>query len=130
MRLRESQTTGPILLAVTIGMGAGFTAVGLRLAIDGMQLLFQGCLGGWLSNWMGYAWTIPVLALGGLIVGLLSHYIAPETRGHGIPEVMFAVARQGGRIRARVAVAKLITSAITIGSGGSAGREGPIVHIG
>lgn len=129
-RLRGSQTTGPILLAVTIGMGAGFTAVGLRLAIEGVQMLFQGQLGGWISTWIGYAWTIPVLALGGLIVGLISHYIAPETKGHGIPEVMLAVARQGGRIRARVALTKIITSAITIGSGGSAGRKGPIVFIG
>jgi len=129
-RLRGSQTTGPILLAVTIGMGAGFTAVALRVAIDWVQWLFQDALGGWLSGALGYAWTIPVVALGGLMVGVISTYFAPETKGHGIPEVMLAVARHGGRIRARVALIKIIASAITIGSGGSAGREGPIVHIG
>ncbi len=129
-RLRTSQTTGPILLAATIGMASGFIAIGLRLAIDWMQLLFQGYLGGWLSGALGYAWTIPVVALGGLLVGLISHYLAPETKGHGIPEVMLAVARHGGRIRARVAVVKFIAVAITLGAGGSAGRKGPIVYIG
>ncbi len=129
-RLRGSQTTGPILLAVTIGMGAGLTAVALRIAIENVQWLFQDVLGGWLSGWLGYAWTIPVIALGGILVGVISTYLAPETKGHGIPEVMYAVARLGGRIRARVALVKIVASAITIGSGGSAGREGPIVHIG
>ncbi len=129
-RLKISQTTGPILLAVVIGMGAGFTALGLRYAIDFMQYLFQECLGGAFKSWAGIAWTIPVIALGGLIVGLITKYLAPETKGHGVPEVMLAVARLGGRIRPRVALVKMVASAITIGSGGSAGREGPIVHIG
>ncbi|HOH31419.1 MAG TPA: chloride channel protein, partial [Candidatus Hydrogenedentes bacterium] len=110
-------------------MGAGFTALGLRYAIDFMQYLFQECLGGALKSWAGIAWTIPVIALGGLVVGLITKYMAPETKRHGVPEVMLAVARLGGRIRPRVALVKMVASAITIGSGGSAGREGPIVHI-
>lgn len=130
LRLRESQTSGPILLAVIIGIGAGLTAVALGIAIESVKWFFQGQVGGWLSGRLGYAWPIPVVALGGLIVGFISTYLAPETKGHGIPEVMYAVARLGGRIRARVALVKIVASAITIGSGGSAGREGPIVHIG
>jgi CIC family chloride channel protein len=55
---------------------------------------------------------------------------AREAKGHGIPEVMEAVALRGGKIRARVAFVKVIASALTIGSGGSAGREGPVVQIG
>ncbi len=129
-RLRGSQTTGPILMAVFIGMGAGFSALGLRYAIDFMQTLYQGYLGGMLKSGLGFAWTIPVIALGGLAVGLITKYLAPETKGHGVPEVMLAVARRGGHIRPRVALIKLLAASITIGSGGSAGREGPIVHIG
>ena len=68
--------------------------------------------------------------LGGLLVGPLVTRAAPEARGHGVPEVMEAVNRRGGRIRTRVASVKAIASALTIGSGGSAGREGPIVQIG
>lgn len=71
---------------------------------------------------------VPVI--GGLIVGLIITRIAPEVKGSGVPEVMEAFATKGGIIRFRVFIAKAITSAITLGSGGSAGREGPIVHIG
>ncbi len=69
-------------------------------------------------------------ALGGLIIGPLIYFFVPEAKGHGVPEVMEAVALKGGKIRARVAPFKAIISAICIGSGGSAGREGPIVQIG
>ncbi len=67
--------------------------------------------------------------LGGLAVGPLILF-AKEAKGHGVPEVMQALILRGGRIRARVAVAKIAASAICIGTGGSAGREGPIVQVG
>ncbi len=60
----------------------------------------------------------------------MTYYLAREAKGHGVPEVMLAVATFGGKIRARVAVVKSLASAVCIGSGGSAGREGPIVQIG
>ena len=56
--------------------------------------------------------------------------LRPEARGHGVPEVMFAVARRGGRIAPQVAAVKALASALCIGGGGSVGREGPIVQIG
>lgn len=89
VRLRESQTSGTILLALVIGMSAGLTAVVLRIAIESVQWPFQVQLGGWLSKWLGCAWPIAIVVL-----------------------------------------VKMIVSAITKGSGGSAGREGSIVHIG
>ena len=76
-------------------------------------------------------WLIPVATtLGGLISGLLVYNIAPEAEGHGTDTVVKAFHRAGGFIRARVAPLKLVASAITIGSGGSAGREGPTALIG
>jgi CIC family chloride channel protein len=72
--------------------------------------------------------VVPVI--GGLIYGPLIYRFAREARGHGVPEVMYAVAEQGGRIRPQVAVVKSLASAICIGTGGSVGREGPIVQIG
>ncbi len=69
-------------------------------------------------------------ALGGLIFGPLIYFFAREAKGHGVPEVMQAVALRGGRIRPVVAVVKSLASALCIGSGGSVGREGPIVQIG
>ena len=76
-------------------------------------------------------WLIPLATtLGGLISGLLVYNIAPEAEGHGTDTVVKAFHRAGGFIRARVAPLKLVASAITIGSGGSAGREGPTALIG
>ncbi len=75
-------------------------------------------------------WVLLLPAVGGLFVGLITRYLAPETKGHGVPEVMAAMAERGGRIRPRVVLAKALASGICIGSGGSSGREGPIVQIG
>ncbi|MGA8940023.1 MAG: chloride channel protein [Acidobacteriaceae bacterium] len=75
-------------------------------------------------------WLIPVVCtLGGLISGALVYGLAPETEGHGTDTVVKALHFTGGTLRARVAPVKLLTSAITIGSGGSAGREGPTALI-
>ncbi|MDP8236525.1 MAG: chloride channel protein [Candidatus Erginobacter occultus] len=75
-------------------------------------------------------WLIILPAAGGLLVGPLIYLFAREAKGHGVPEVMAAVLKNGGRIRPMVAVVKTIASALTIGTGGSAGSEGPIVQIG
>ncbi len=76
-------------------------------------------------------WFVPLATtLGGLISGFLVYTWAPEAEGHGTDTVVKAFHRAGGFIRARVAPLKLVASAITIGSGGSAGREGPTALIG
>ncbi|MGE3276663.1 MAG: chloride channel protein [Vicinamibacterales bacterium] len=75
-------------------------------------------------------WTVLLPAVGGLAAGLLTHYVASEARGHGVPVVMEAVALHDGRIRPRLMAIQALASGITIGTGGSAGREGPIVQIG
>jgi len=121
-----------VLIAIVIGLLGGLGAVGFRECIR----LFQ--LAAWhtdnvtlqylreLPSW----WKIASPALGGLIVGLIVVRFAAEAKGHGVPEVMEAVALRGGRIRPRVVVAKLLASGVCIASGGSVGREGPIVQIG
>ena len=75
-------------------------------------------------------WIIIVPIIGGLIVGPIIYFFAPEAKGHGVPEVMQAILLKGGAIRGRVAFIKAIASAVTIGTGGSVGREGPIIQIG
>ena len=75
-------------------------------------------------------WLVPVVTtLGGCLVGLLVEYLAPEAEGHGTDTVVRAFHRTDGVLRTRVAPVKLLASAITIGSGGSAGREGPIALV-
>lgn len=79
----------------------------------------------------GVPWYLPLIpALGGLITGLIVYTWAPEAEGHGTDAAIDAYHNKKGKIRPRVPFIKTITSAITIGSGGSAGREGPIAQIG
>lgn len=68
--------------------------------------------------------------IGGLICGAIVYRYAPETEGHGTDAVILSFHRFAGAIRRRVPLIKAISSAITISSGGSAGREGPIAQIG
>lgn len=68
--------------------------------------------------------------IGGLIVGYLTSKVSKETKGHGVPEVLESVALNNGKMNLRIPFIKIIASATTIGSGGSAGREGPIAQIG
>lgn len=75
-------------------------------------------------------WFLIIPALGGLVSGLLVFLIAPEAEGHGTDAMIEAFHRGGGYIRKRVPLVKILASAITIGSGGSAGKEGPIAQIG
>lgn len=75
-------------------------------------------------------WIVPaVTTLGGLLSGILVYHFAPEAEGHGTDTAVNAFHRKEGLIRARVAPIKMLASAITIGSGGAAGREGPIALI-
>jgi len=75
-------------------------------------------------------WLVPLATtLGGLISGLLVFTLAPEAEGHGTDAVVSAFHHAGGKLRARVVPLKMLASAITIGSGGSAGREGPTALI-
>ena len=80
--------------------------------------------------WLGLGFFVVIPVIGGLLYGPLISRFAPEARGHGVPEVMIAVADNGGRIRPQVSVVKALASALCIGVGGSVGREGPIVQIG
>jgi CIC family chloride channel protein len=127
IRLTENQTFA--FMAVVIGLVGGLAAVAFHYLIDFLSEEVFGRLADW-SDGLGAFRYIPGIVIGGLLVGPLVSRAASEARGHGVPEVMEAVNRRGGRIRTRVAYVKVVASALTIGSGGSAGREGPIVQIG
>lgn len=135
-----------LLRAITrIGLKDEYFLVLVSILIGGATGVFAHLFFGlieWVHNqsyghdgaggfYAGRAWMIVVLpTLGALIVGFITYYFAREARGHGVPEVMDAMYRKNGEIRPRVSAAKAITSALTIGSGGSAGTEGPIIQIG
>jgi CIC family chloride channel protein len=131
-KLNHSTTVKPIALAITVGLLAGIGSIVLRWLIRGVQWLFID-MGGGVGLSVGLPNTLNSVlapAVGMVAVSWLVRRWAPEAQGHGVPEVQFAVRARGGRIRARVAGIKALASAISIGSGGSVGREGPIVQIG
>ncbi|MDJ0766598.1 MAG: chloride channel protein [Myxococcota bacterium] len=120
-----------LVLAAIIGVLGGFGAVLFRELIELFRSIsFPG--GTELTDLSQTPWYLKVIppAVGGLIVGPVVYFFAREAKGHGIPEVMNAVSNRGGQIRKRVMMVKTLASAITIGTGGSVGREGPIVQIG
>jgi len=135
--LRESRA-GLFVIAVLVGAGSGLGAVVFRyliyfftwLATGHTQFGQAGYVGSSHLPWLGLGFFVVIPVVGGLIYGPLIYRYAREARGHGVPEVMIAVAEEGGRIRPQVSVVKAIASAICIGVGGSVGREGPIVQIG
>jgi len=127
--LTASDITTGIALATLVGVMAGLGAVAFRWLIARFQSLFFDS-GEQLFGALGSHYVILIPVIGGLFVGLIIHFFAREAKGHGVPEVMAAVAAKGGRIRARVSVVKALASSLCIGSGGSVGREGPIVQIG
>lgn len=125
------------LLSVVVGVVAGVGAVFFRALIAALHNLLL--LGRFSFHYDANAWTprspwgpgvmlVPVA--GAVAVAYLVKNFAPEARGHGVPEVMDAIHYQKGVIRPVVAVIKSLASAISIGSGGSVGREGPIIQIG
>jgi len=126
---RSSEMLAGLVLSVVIGIAAGLGAVAFRWLIGAFQSFFIDG-GASALSFLGHYYIILIPAAGGLIVGPLIYYFAREAKGHGVPEVMEAVALRGGRIRPRVAIIKVLASSVCIGSGGSVGREGPIVQIG
>lgn len=115
--------------ALAVGLGSAAAAIVFRELIRGFDWIFFGQIAdrglSGLSDWR----VLLIPALGGVLVGPLIYFFAREAKGHGVPEVMLAVETERGRIRPRVAVVKSLASALSIGSGGSVGREGPIVQI-
>jgi len=128
-RIQPSETAVLLGTAFIVGAGTGLGAVVfIRLIVLVQRLFFEG--GESLLGFAGRGIFILAPAVGGLLAGPVIAYFAREAKGHGVPEVMQAIALQGGRIRPRVVLAKVVASALCIGSGGSAGREGPIVQVG
>ena len=119
-----------ILVSILIGTATGIFAH-LFFSLIEIARNFAYGAGEHTGLFAGRSWMLVVLpTAGALLVGHITHFFAREAKGHGVPEVMDALYRKGGEIRPRVASAKAVASALTIGSGGSAGTEGPIIQIG
>ena len=118
-----------IILAVVVGVVTGLGSVAFIYVLELTAAFARGPVAGLLERF-GPAQLVLLPALGGLMVGPIVQRFAREAKGHGVPEVMTALATRGGTIRKRVVTVKVIASSLTIGFGGAAGREGPMVQIG
>lgn len=118
-----------LFLCVLVGVVSGFGALGFDYIL---KFLERHLLEEWVfqTGTTSYWPLITVPALGGMLAGGLALWLVPEATGHGADAVIRAFHKQKGEIRARVPIVKGICSALTIGSGGSAGKEGPIAQIG
>jgi CIC family chloride channel protein len=133
---------GWLVIGALIGVVAGLGAILFASAITLCTHLLLGGIAGYVAPQpvgeggplaqltVARRWLIPVVTtLGGLLTGLVVFTFAPEAEGHGTDAAIEAFHEKGGRIRGRIPIVKLVASAITIGSGGSAGREGPTAQI-
>ncbi|VAX26251.1 Chloride channel protein [hydrothermal vent metagenome] len=125
--LSEERTL--MMLAVVVGLASGISAFIFKHMIDGV---YHFCCSAEPSSSLssGHWFRVFLPAIGGLLGGLVIYFFAKEAKGHGVPEAIYALRRRGGRGRPRVVLVKSVASAFTIGTGGSAGTEGPIIQIG
>ena len=125
------ETVTLVVLAILVGVLCGFASLAFTWLIGIiLSIAFPFT---WLNGFPPLARSLIIVlapTVGGVFVGVLITRFAREAKGHGVPAVMRALMERGGIIHPKVALVKTIASAITLGSGGSAGREGPIVQIG
>lgn len=140
----DTESAGRLIaISPAVGIAAGLGAAAFYYLLSLTQQYLLGHIEGYYPPPAGsegtgdffqmplYWWAVlAVPTIGGLVCGLVVYGFAPEAEGHGTDAMVRAFHRAGGRIRARVPLVKSIASIITIGSGGSAGREGPIAQIG
>ena len=133
-----------LLLAALIGVVGGVAAIAFQFLTEALHHYSLGFFAGYQPHEAAgeyayfathdqtlFVWRIvPVMALGGLATGLLVYFFAPEAEGHGTDGAIDAFHNKRGIIPLRIPIVKTIASAITLGTGGSAGREGPIAQIG
>jgi len=108
-----------ILVAIIVGSCSGVAAVILNRALMAMF--------NWFHHLRHYWWVFVLPAIGAALSSLFLEKIVKEGAGHGVPEVIYSVSRYGGLLRFRSSFSRIISSALTIGSGGSAGPEAPVV---
>ena len=111
-----------IIFAIIVGVCSGLAALVLNRGLETMLA--------WLHHYRAYWWAIFLPGIGAAISSLFLEKVVNEGAGHGVPEVIYAVSRYGGLLRLRSSFSRLISSCLTIGSGGSAGPEAPVVMSG
>lgn len=120
-------------IALLIGIAGGFVALGFRKLIAALQVLVYGSDDFMLASAaekLPWGWVLVVPVVGGLLVGLILHFFTPDGRSRSVADVIDGAALGNGRVEVRAGLASGLAAVITLSSGGSTGREGPVVHLG
>ncbi|MBN2905663.1 MAG: chloride channel protein [Rhodobacteraceae bacterium] len=120
-------------IALVIGIAAGFAALGFRLGIDALQRTLYGVRDPHrmhsYAETLAWYWVLAIPVLGGLVVGLILHRFTDDGRARSVADVIEGAALNEGRVEQKAGLASALASLITLSSGGSTGREGPVVHM-
>ncbi|WP_425466119.1 chloride channel protein [Ostreiculturibacter nitratireducens] len=119
-------------MALLIGVAAGFAALGFRLGISWIQTAVYGTDDVRLASFaktLPWWWVLTIPILGGLVVGLILDRFTPDARVRAVADVIQGAALNDGRVEKRAGLASALASLITLSTGGSSGREGPVVHL-
>ena len=120
-------------IALVIGIAAGFAALLFRKGIPALQAWLYGtdntAMLHSFAQTLAWYWIVLIPVLGGLAVGLILHFFTGDARARSVADVIEGAALQDGRVEKRAGLASALASLITLSSGGSTGREGPVVHL-
>ncbi len=134
IKLNLNQDIPFLFVAIIVGIATGYLAVFFHYAIDLVHGMFFGGLEkgtSWLDIGMWWLLFIPILpTIGGLIVGAYNHFIVKLQPGHGLANVIKAVAQNDGKLPKWLWIHRTFTSVVSIGTGGGGGREAPIAQVG
>ncbi|MEP3786688.1 chloride channel protein [Ascidiaceihabitans sp.] len=120
-------------IALAVGIASGFTALFFRKGIEALQAFLYGTddiqfLHSFAQS-LAWYWVLVIPIVGGLVVGLILHKFTPDGRVRSVADVIEGAAMREGRVETRAGIASAVASFITLSSGGSSGREGPVVHL-
>ncbi|HKL69227.1 chloride channel protein [Salibaculum sp.] len=120
-------------IALAVGIASGLAAIAFRFGVERLQAALYGTedVSGLhtFAAGLDWYWLIMIPVLGGLAVGVILHYTTSDNRVHSVSDVIEGAALHDGRLKVRRGLGSALASLITLSSGGSTGREGPVVHI-
>lgn len=120
-------------IALLVGIAGGLAAIGFRMGIDALQSLAYGTPSVTrihrAATQIPWYWLIAVPVVGGLVVGQILHHFTPDGRSRGVADVIAGAALKNGRVEQPAGLASALASLVTLATGGSSGREGPVVHL-
>ncbi|WP_299934823.1 chloride channel protein [uncultured Pelagimonas sp.] len=121
------------LIALVLGVVSGLAAIGFRAAIEWLQATVYGTENvnelHSFAEGLPWFWVLMIPAIGGIVVGFILHHLTPDGRVQSVADVIEGAALNDGRVEKKAGLASALCSWITLSTGGSTGREGPVVHI-